>query len=190
MLSIQNPPPLKKVKGQNFTPSSLLIPSSLMSYFCIRSAELGGIKHYFQYLIFTYGRHLDCYGIQPSSRKWKKEYQKEGLDLHQKNFKPDPLLWEEFRNISLAYGLAMCKFFTILLELEHKRWEEAGCPENFREKPPTNIKTYQIGVNSSQSYSKNLEFGVKNLLAGSNCSILVRSISFSAERLDRYCILR
>lgn len=173
------------LKSQRVTASSLLIPNQLLLYFSLRSSLFGGSKYYFQYLIKTYARHLLQYGYKPIHSKWKNEYQQEGLDLQKRNFKPNPVFWEEFRNISSSYGLAMCKFFTILLELEHERWLDAGCPDDFHEIPPLQSKTNKSGMNSNSNTLQTAKIDLKTLLNSKNCTILIRSIDTYKEKLDR-----
>ncbi|MCB1172742.1 MAG: DUF1564 family protein [Leptospiraceae bacterium] len=138
---ILNSFPAAKIATRSVTSSTLLIPMHLMDYFQDRVRDFQGIGRYFEYLIITYGRQLTLYNIDPTNRQWKQKYQDQGLDLQVRNFKPNPELWEEFRHIGFAYGLAMCHLFVVLLELEYSRWQQATSPAVFHETPPAKVKS-------------------------------------------------
>ena len=186
-VKIQNSLSAQEIETRAITCSTLLIPRRLLEYFTRRVRYFHTTSKYLEYLIVTYGRQLSCYGLNPASHKWKKKYQDSGLDLQIRNFKPNPELWEEFRHIAFAYGLAMCHLFVVLLELEYSRWLQAGSPANFHD---TQIPKRKKRVNSKQKVSLKDKKDILNLLFSTKYAILIRSMDFSRHRLHRMCLMR
>ncbi|MCB1173016.1 MAG: DUF1564 family protein [Leptospiraceae bacterium] len=143
---------------------------------------------YFESILAKYGRHLSRYGLDPVAAKWKQKYQAEGLNLQIKNFKPDPELWEEFRHIAFAYGLAMCRLFVVMLELEYKLWLEAGSPEDFADVSAPKTAEKEFIVNSNQNLLARDKEDILNLLSDNRSTILIRSLDYSRHRLHRICL--
>ncbi len=187
--SIKSFPTYNNVKFRAVTSSTLLIPMKMLEYFNTRERYFKSRGRYFEYLIMTYGRQLHKFGLNPTVMKWKKEYQKTGLDLQVRNFKPDPEFWEEFRHIGLAYGVGMCLLFVILLELEYKLWLEAGSPEKFHESRAFNWETNYFDVNSRPKLSTEDKKDIINLLSSSEYTVLIRSMDFSKHKLHRICLI-
>ena len=147
------------------------------------------LRGYFEYLIRNYANCLPKYGIDPTAIKWKKEYQDEGLELQKRNFKPEPDIWEKFRNISFSYGLSMCKMFVVLMELDHRRWIEAGCPDDFYELPPQRIYTRDFRMNSRKNISLEAKKAIVNALFSNKYTILIRNMDFARQKLHRICMI-
>ena len=188
-MRIQNSLSANEIETRAVTSSTLLIPLYLLDYFTLRVRYFKGIGRYFEYLIMTYSRQLARYKIDPASRKWKKKYQDPGLDLQIRNFKPNPELWEEFRHIAFAYGLAMCRLFVVLLELEYSLWLQAGSPAVFHEVQISRPPEQKSRVNSQQNLSLVDKKDILNLLSVTKGSILIRSMDFSRHTLHRKCLI-
>ena len=196
--TILSSPTLSDIRRRAWTSSTLLIPEDRIEYFnkrilCFngrgRSRYGGSICGYFEYLIRNYANCLLKYGIDPTAIKWKKEYQEEGLELQKRNFKPEPDIWEKFRHISFSYGLSMCKMFVVLMELDHQRWVEAGCPDNFYELPQQRNYTPDFRMNSRQKVSLKAKKAILNALSSNKYTILIRNIDFSRQKLHRICMI-
>ncbi|MCB1173365.1 MAG: DUF1564 family protein [Leptospiraceae bacterium] len=188
-MKIQNSLSANAIETRAVTSSTVLIPKHLLDYFTQRVRYFKGIGRYFEYLTITYGRQLARYEIDPTSCKWKKKYQDPGLDLQIRNFKPDPELWEEFRHIAFAYGLAMCRLFVVLLELEYSLWLQAGSPATFHETQAARPSKRKERVNSKQFLSiKNTKFRL-NLDSSAEFAVLIRSMDFSRHTLHRKCLI-
>ena len=188
---IQKKIPELSPDAQIWTPSTLLIPDKLMSYYFQRCSALGSRRFYFRHLIQVYGFNLDYYLCYPQTNKWKKKYQNEDLDLQNLNFTPFPSDWEEYRNIGLAYGLSICHLFVFLLTLEYNRYIKAGCPENFVESPPSRRaqrkrrgKT-RSAKNSLQIVVVNARPGTEDLKLSLPGTTLIRNIDSSRRILHR-----
>ena len=133
---IESKPYLHEIGKRAYTSSTLKIPRELLDYLYMREAAFGSRRDYFSHLIRTYGRYLGRFGFDKFAFKWKKAYQAQGQDLKRADFVPNPADWEELRHLAFAYGLSMCYLFVEILRLEKRRWEKAGKPEHFVEKPP------------------------------------------------------
>ena len=128
---------------------------------------------------------MELYSLFPFAMKYKKKYQEEGLDLQHCDFVPEPSDWEELRNLGFAYGLAMCKFFVILLELDKRKWEEAGCPENFRAAPPRALRKRKNKLNSVYFESSKGKNSLKNFFFARHSTSLARVVDREEEFLLR-----
>ncbi|MCB1173240.1 MAG: DUF1564 family protein [Leptospiraceae bacterium] len=188
-MQVQSNQDKSEIRAQMVSSSTLLIPGHLLKYYRFRVNCFSGTGHYFEHLLATYGRQLARYSINPVTTQWKKKYQNKGLDLQIRNFKPNPELWEEFRHIAFAYGLAMCHLFVVLLELELKRWRAAGSPSVFFEKSSTPSQTNRKNVNSLHENPNLQAKEVIKLLYHKKSTVLIRSIDFSRSKLHRICLV-
>ena len=182
---IESKPYLGKIGKKAYTTSRLLIPRKLLDFYLKQCAWKGSRANYLHYLIQTYGRHLALYGLFPFAMKYKKKYQEEGLDLQQCDFVPEPSDWEELRNLGFAYGLAMCKFFVILLELDKMKWEAAGYPENFRAVLPRAPRKRPNKRNSVYFKAAQGKNNLKNFLFARHSTSLARVVDREEEFLLR-----
>ncbi|MCB1175198.1 MAG: DUF1564 family protein [Leptospiraceae bacterium] len=167
----------------------MLIPKHLLEYFTKRVRFFQGTRTYFEYLTVNYGRQLASYELKLTSSKWKQKYQDPGLDLQVRNFRPDPELWEEFRHIAFAYGLAMCHLFVVLLELEYSLWKQAGSPAIFSKIKPSGTAKHYPCVNSRHRLSIKDRKQLMNLLSSTKCTVLIRSIDLLSQKLHRVCLI-
>lgn len=104
-----------------YTRSSLLIPSSMLSYFQSRCAASGGRAAYLNFLVINHLLYLHKFKnrlCRCHNPKWKIAYQNSGQKLLKRNLKPVPADWENLRNVAHAFGVSMCFLFVFLMELE------------------------------------------------------------------------
>ena len=193
---LQNISLCKQISENHTTPSTLLIPIHLLDYYNFRCKDLGkdGRRLYFQHLIRVYGKHLAHFGLSPHSSKWKKKYQDEGLYLKKLNFVPFPEDWEQIRHLGFAYGLAICKFFVVLLELEYSRYIKAGLPSDFMEIPPEKLQKSENNAGQAKnSYNKLNSITISEYLNQFSTTIgtlLIRDIDISKKILHRITCIR
>ena len=107
--------------SRDYSYSTLLIPAQYRLQFKTLCKMHGSRRKLARWLLghrlADLHQHLDQW-ITTNPRKWKTQYQTNGLDLQKYNFIPDPEVWESYRQTALGLGISICYLFVLLLEIE------------------------------------------------------------------------
>ena len=102
-------------------PMSFFVPGGLQDVFWAGVREhRGSVRDYLHTLLGRY-RPLFNHGLLPSSEgdRCTREYQIRGKEKREKvTFRPFGGDWAEISNVALTHGLSVCRFFSLLLQLE------------------------------------------------------------------------
>lgn len=117
MITLQNKNTFhfNEVRLEDKTISTLLVPAHLLDE--MKTKTQNSLVVYLHNLLKMY-RTLTHSGMIHPPRKIKTEYQEEGLNLRQLNFRPSSADWIELGELALAFGKSRCWMFTFLLELD------------------------------------------------------------------------
>lgn len=98
--------------GISATPSTLLIPEGLLSFFLEKKHQFGGTASLFHFVVNT--KH-PFYKRRPKPLTGKISYQSEGMNLRRVDFFPNNEDWEKFRTFSYLQRVSMTLLFVMLL---------------------------------------------------------------------------
>ncbi|MCB1174612.1 MAG: DUF1564 family protein [Leptospiraceae bacterium] len=169
---------------------SLLVPLELTDYVRMRCQQHGGLKKYFASLLCTYGCNLDYYDAEPEHKGLRKLYQPNGPGYTRLDFQPDPLDWEQMRNLSSIYGPSICWMFVHLVRLEIRRWSAAGQPDFFQEQPPERPGSPEFARNSMQKSWQALEMLRQAAQEASDIIVQLRLTDQRHRKLLRFGLIR
>ncbi|MBW0435755.1 DUF1564 family protein [Leptospira yasudae] len=96
--------------------SDLWIPKRTISNLKQKIAKHGSLKRVLSFLLNNNRNRLASFLVP--SRKEKTSYQKANLDLVRFSLRPDASDWAELRLLARYYGISICQFFVILLDLD------------------------------------------------------------------------
>lgn len=102
---------------RNITPCSFRIPECLKTEYDKRIKHHHNLGLYFYFLLRKY-KHIAYTGGLPQFKSIKKVYQDRGLRAKQVSFRATSEDWSEFKIISEALNMSMCKLFVYLLLLD------------------------------------------------------------------------
>lgn len=102
---------------RNITPCSFRVPEYLESVYDKRIKQHHSLGLYFDFLLKKY-KHIVYTGGLPQFKTIKKVYQDRGLNAKQVSFRATSEDWLEFKILSEALNMSMCKLFVYLLLLD------------------------------------------------------------------------
>ncbi|MCG6168655.1 DUF1564 domain-containing protein [Leptospira sp. FAT2] len=114
--------------------SDLWIPKLKISNLKQKIAKYGSLKSVLTFLLNNNRNRLASF-LEPS-RQEKTCYQKANLDLVRFSLRPEASDWAELRLLARYYGISICHFFVILLDLDQTESvsEFANLANNIRSK--------------------------------------------------------
>ncbi|TGM61904.1 DUF1564 family protein [Leptospira adleri] len=103
-------------KAKRISASDLWIPKRNVPALQRRISEFGSLKNFLHFLLTK--NRLNFFLLLIPSKNEKTIYQDVNLELVRFPFRPDSSDWAELRVVARYYGLSICNFFVILLQME------------------------------------------------------------------------
>ncbi|MBK8395254.1 MAG: DUF1564 family protein [Leptospiraceae bacterium] len=106
-----------KSHSVEITPCSFRIPDYLKSEYKKKIEKHNNLSMYFYFLLRRY-KHIAYTGGLPQYKSIKKVYQDRGLNAQQVSLRASSEDWSEFKILSEALQMSMCKLFVYFLLLD------------------------------------------------------------------------